>query len=153
MNDPFEKKVRAAAVSGWWVVLIAVAFLTLLWLLYLAVAAYLVGAGRRLAFRPERVVLGRGGAQVLRLAPGVRYPLVDAVGEAVAEAGPARGEMTIPDGGHGRPWACRSSARSLAVTSSSRSAGIARTNTLPKGPGASLKAVGVRSTGEARPQE
>jgi hypothetical protein len=33
MNDPFEKKVRAAAVAGWWVVLIAVAFLTLLWLL------------------------------------------------------------------------------------------------------------------------
>ena len=37
MNDPFEKKVRAAAVAGWWVVLIAVGFLTLLWLLYLAV--------------------------------------------------------------------------------------------------------------------
>jgi hypothetical protein len=37
MNDPFEKKVRAAVVAGWWVVLIAVAFLTLLWLLYLAV--------------------------------------------------------------------------------------------------------------------
>jgi hypothetical protein len=28
MNDPFEKKVRAAAVAGWWVVLIAVGFLT-----------------------------------------------------------------------------------------------------------------------------
>ena len=27
MNDPFEKKVRAAAVAGWWVVLIAVGFL------------------------------------------------------------------------------------------------------------------------------
>ena len=37
MNDPFEKKVRAAAVAGWWVVLITVAFLTLLWLAYLAV--------------------------------------------------------------------------------------------------------------------
>src|SRR5262249_62229234 len=37
MNDPFEKQVRAAAVAGWWVVLIAVGFLTLLWLLYLAV--------------------------------------------------------------------------------------------------------------------
>ena len=32
MNDPFEKKVRAAAVAGWWVVLIAAGFLTLLWL-------------------------------------------------------------------------------------------------------------------------
>ena len=37
MNDSFEKKVRAAAVAGWWVILIAVCFLTLLWLLYLAV--------------------------------------------------------------------------------------------------------------------
>ena len=37
MNDPFEKKVRAAAVAGWWVVLIAIGFLTLLWLIYLAV--------------------------------------------------------------------------------------------------------------------
>jgi hypothetical protein len=37
MNDPFEKKVRAAAVAGWWVILIAVGFLTLLWLIYLAV--------------------------------------------------------------------------------------------------------------------
>jgi hypothetical protein len=36
-NDPFEKRVRAAAVAGWWVVLIAVGFLTLLWLIYLAV--------------------------------------------------------------------------------------------------------------------
>lgn len=36
MNDPFEKKVRSAAVAGWWVVLIAVAFLTLMWLAYLA---------------------------------------------------------------------------------------------------------------------
>ena len=37
MNDPFEKKVRAAAVAGWWVILIAVGFLALLWLIYLAV--------------------------------------------------------------------------------------------------------------------
>lgn len=37
MNDPFEKKVRAAAVAGWWVVLIAAGFLTLIWLIYLAV--------------------------------------------------------------------------------------------------------------------
>jgi len=36
MNDQFERKVRAAAVAGWWVVLIAVGFLTLLWLIYLA---------------------------------------------------------------------------------------------------------------------
>jgi hypothetical protein len=37
MNDIFEKRVRAAAVAGWWVVVIAVGFLTLLWLIYLVV--------------------------------------------------------------------------------------------------------------------
>jgi hypothetical protein len=37
MNDTFEKKVRAAAVAGWWVVLIAVVFVVLQWIIYLAV--------------------------------------------------------------------------------------------------------------------
>jgi hypothetical protein len=39
MNEAFERKVRAAAVAGWWVVLLAVGFLTLLWLSYLAVTS------------------------------------------------------------------------------------------------------------------
>ncbi len=39
MNDIFEKRVRAAAVAGWWSVLIAVAFITLVWILYLAAMA------------------------------------------------------------------------------------------------------------------
>jgi hypothetical protein len=37
MNDPFEKKVRAAAVAGWWMVGITMAFLVLQWISYLAV--------------------------------------------------------------------------------------------------------------------
>jgi hypothetical protein len=37
MSDSFEKKVRSAAVAGWWVVLSAVGFLTLLWVIYLEV--------------------------------------------------------------------------------------------------------------------
>ena len=37
MNDIFEKRVRAAAVAGWWVVLITVGFITLQWIIYLAV--------------------------------------------------------------------------------------------------------------------
>jgi hypothetical protein len=37
MNDIFEKKVRAAAVAGWWTLLITVAFITLQWVVYLAV--------------------------------------------------------------------------------------------------------------------
>ena len=36
MNDPFEKKVKAAAVAAWWVVLIGYVLLTVVWLVYLA---------------------------------------------------------------------------------------------------------------------
>jgi hypothetical protein len=36
MNDAFEKKVRAAAIAGWWVVLIAYALLLVIWAVYLA---------------------------------------------------------------------------------------------------------------------
>jgi len=34
MNDPFERKVHAAAIAGWWVLLIAAAFLLLQTILY-----------------------------------------------------------------------------------------------------------------------
>jgi hypothetical protein len=61
MNDLFEKKMRAAAVAGWWVVLSAVAFLTLLWLLYLAV----------LSARPPWPLTLWG--------PGVDWPFVQSV--------------------------------------------------------------------------
>ncbi len=37
MNDAFEKRVRAAAVAGWWTLLIAVGFISLLWIIYLVV--------------------------------------------------------------------------------------------------------------------
>ena len=37
MNDVFEKRVRAAAVAGWWTVLIAVLFITLQWIIYIIV--------------------------------------------------------------------------------------------------------------------
>jgi hypothetical protein len=37
MNDVFEKKVRAAAIAGWWTLLIAAGFLLLQWIVYLAV--------------------------------------------------------------------------------------------------------------------
>jgi hypothetical protein len=35
MNDTFEKKVRAAAVAGWWVILIGYALLLVIWVVYL----------------------------------------------------------------------------------------------------------------------
>jgi hypothetical protein len=39
MNDPFEKKVRAAAVAGWWVILIGYVLLTFTWGVYLALVS------------------------------------------------------------------------------------------------------------------
>jgi hypothetical protein len=37
MNDDFERKVRAAAVAGWWVVLAAAGLLLVSWIAYLVV--------------------------------------------------------------------------------------------------------------------
>jgi uncharacterized membrane protein YhaH (DUF805 family) len=37
MNEIFEKRVKAAAVAGWWTVLITVAFITLQWIIYVIV--------------------------------------------------------------------------------------------------------------------
>src|SRR5215469_6793821 len=39
MYDPFEKKVRAAAVAGWWVILIGYALLTVTWVVYLVLVS------------------------------------------------------------------------------------------------------------------
>jgi hypothetical protein len=39
MNDSFEKKVRAAAVAAWWVVIFGYVLLTLVWLVYLALVS------------------------------------------------------------------------------------------------------------------
>jgi uncharacterized membrane protein (Fun14 family) len=40
MNDVFQMRVRAAAVAGWWTLLIGVVFLSLQWLVYLAVMSH-----------------------------------------------------------------------------------------------------------------
>lgn len=37
MNDVLEKRVRAAAVAGWWTVLVAVGFVVIQWIAYLLV--------------------------------------------------------------------------------------------------------------------
>jgi hypothetical protein len=39
MNNVFERRVRAAAVAGWWVVLFAAGLLLLSWIAYLVVIA------------------------------------------------------------------------------------------------------------------
>jgi hypothetical protein len=35
MNDVFQQRIRAAAIAGWWTVLIAAGFLTLVWIIFL----------------------------------------------------------------------------------------------------------------------
>ncbi len=37
MNDVFEKRIRAAAVAGWWTLLVAVVFLVIQWIAYLII--------------------------------------------------------------------------------------------------------------------
>jgi hypothetical protein len=39
MNDSFEKKVRAAAVAAWWVLLIGYVLLTVTWFVYVAIVS------------------------------------------------------------------------------------------------------------------
>jgi len=39
MNDTFERRVQSAAVAGWWMLLMAAAFLCLQWIIYLLVMA------------------------------------------------------------------------------------------------------------------
>lgn len=64
MNDPFEKRVRAAAVAGWWTLLVAVSFLTLQWFAYLAVMsarpAWLVTLWGRVWIGPSSRTSGSG---------------------------------------------------------------------------------------------
>ena len=61
MNDVFEKRVRAAAVAGWWTLLIAIGFITLLWVIYLVV----------LSARPAWLLAMWG--------PGMDWPFVQTV--------------------------------------------------------------------------
>ncbi len=61
MNDNFEQRVRAAAVAGWWVLLIAVVFITLQWIIYLAVMS------------------ARPGWFLSMLGPGIDWPFVQNV--------------------------------------------------------------------------
>jgi hypothetical protein len=37
MNDIFQKRVKAAAVAGWWTLLVAAIFLTIQWIAYLVI--------------------------------------------------------------------------------------------------------------------
>lgn len=92
MNDPFEKKVRAAAVAGWWVILIGYALLLVTWVVYLAIMSARpgwfftdVGARRcQLGLRANGVTVIHGRIQVVHVVSVSGGPLADAVGEAVA---------------------------------------------------------------------
>ena len=48
MNDLFERRLRAAAVAGWWTLLIAVVFLTVVWFAFLGLMSCPSGCIERL---------------------------------------------------------------------------------------------------------
>ena len=54
MNDSLAQRVRAAAVAGWWTILIAVIWLTAAWLAFLAI----------LAARPDWLLVLWGGGKL-----------------------------------------------------------------------------------------
>jgi hypothetical protein len=90
MNDNFEKKVRAA-VAGWWVVLIAAGFVTLQWLIYLAVMSAqpgwvlaMWGPDVSWAFVQNVWFWGIVAIQGLRLAYGFGGSVANPLGKAVA---------------------------------------------------------------------
>jgi len=62
MNDVFQQRVRAAAIAGWWTVLIAIGFLTSVWVIFL-----ILMSARPAAFQ-------------FLLGPGVTWEYVQIVG-------------------------------------------------------------------------
>ena len=94
MNDVFVKRVRAAAIAGWWTVLdrrpvhhAAMDHLPHRHVGSTRVAFVDVGTRNRLALRPAGLVLGHRVPQVRLVADGLDRNLAYAMGEAVAEAG------------------------------------------------------------------
>jgi hypothetical protein len=79
MNDPFEKKLRAAAVAGWWVILIGYALLTLTCM--------------KLGLHASCIALPPGRIQVVSVVSDSDRSLADAVGEAIAQTGSVKSEM------------------------------------------------------------
>ena len=103
MNDVFEKRVRAAAVAAWWAVLVAVAFVVLQWLVYLAVIharpAWILSMwGPNLDWAFVQAVWFWGVA-VLKFVVWLmahRRPLADPVGEAIAKPNRRTMRQAIP---------------------------------------------------------
>ena len=89
MDDTFEKRVRAAAVAGWWTLLIAAGFLAFQWIAYLLVIstrpAWLPSLwGPDLGWQAvECVVLGDGDLQALLVVTGIDCSLADLMGKAI----------------------------------------------------------------------
>ena len=65
MNDVFQRRVRGAAIAGWWTVLIAAGYLTLVWIVFLVIGA------RRLWSSP--IVPSYGVHRNMRRVTGTRW--------------------------------------------------------------------------------
>ncbi len=96
MNDVFQKRVRAAAVAGWWTLLIAVIFLAIQWIAYQWIdissarldkcgGSKRFGAEIRIGRSSKNLVLDHGDIQDVHLADGAHGRLADTVGAAIAE--------------------------------------------------------------------
>ena len=95
MSDMFEKRVRAAAVAGWWTLLLYVGFLMIQWIVYrLAISVHpawlsvvLVWPGHDLVVSPDYMVPGPADHEDGRFAFSLSDDLADAVGKTAEKAG------------------------------------------------------------------
>ncbi len=90
MNDVFEKRVRAAAVAGWWTLLIAVGFLLIQWIIYLLVMSarptwllWMWGPDSTWSFVQTVWFWSLAIMKILHLALSIGDSLADAMGKAV----------------------------------------------------------------------
>jgi hypothetical protein len=92
MGDSFENKVRAAAVAGWWTLLIGVLSFIIQRIAYLLLtsarpfmAAIALGERDRLGHRPECLVLGSSSIKSVFMAYGIDSNMADSAGSPAAK--------------------------------------------------------------------
>ena len=93
MNDPFERRIRAAAVAGWWTLLIAVVFLSVVWFALLGLMSSPPGWINSLwgGFSRNQNLIGQSLAgrrlEAVFVVLGDGHDLAHALGPAVAKIG------------------------------------------------------------------
>ena len=92
MPDPFERRVQAAAVAGWWALLISFVFLTLQWFVFRSIVntpdhwiPLAVGAVRRRRGHARCFVAGRR-LEAVPVGADLAGSVADPLGPATAQA-------------------------------------------------------------------